>query len=986
MGLNITGRNLYFKSGIDNKQLKKDSKEGVREIDKMTGKVKKSGASMAKSLKNAFKVIIGAVIVKKIIDIGKALFKAGSQADEIRSKFEVTFQSINEEADKTAEALAKGFGLARVKAEELLSTTGDLLTGFGFSREAALETSNVVQQLAVDLASFNNLAGGAAQASTIITKALLGEKDSLVTLGVKILDSDIQHRLLEQGMDKLTGTALLQAKALITLQMITEQSKNAIGDFARTSQSAANQQRILKENIKDLTINLSKRLVPAVGEALINTNKLVRSLVDMTEVKLSDTFRDEQVALNTLVLQITSANTSQEKRLKLIQQLREEYPFFLEDLKTEELTNENIAKRLAEVNQNYVNKIIIQIQNERIAKAATKEANRFTSQAEAELALLKDISTASTALGISHKLVGKSYKEQVDIVEKYLKVAGHTIRVKGKLKGVTIDVVGLYDKWLKSIERTKKANIDLNAVEAARVAILKMMNVEAEELFNRTKVVTKEEEKPVVREVDPNLERIETTERLKVVTKEYLELSKKGVKLQVESLAKLKPHIASLKNLYFDLKNATILEMKQRLKMIDKMIEQEEKYGRTVETLLDERREVLEEMLKQIYLIEETMYAFSAIVGEFDRNIGQLISSTTTLVASIATGDIAGIFSGIVGIFRNIIAVLREQTTEDSITANERLNKTLEILNRNLREQIKLLAELNGTPWLEGIVNQMGNTKKEADELLKSLDGMRLALKIAGGYKLITTEGWDLEKWQEMIDKYIKWGYEVTGFKFGEGEIDVQGIIDTIKMLDDEIKDMMDQFTQELTGTTTESIADSIAQGFDEGLGSAEIFADTFEDLIRGSMINALKRSLYDQYLVDFYKKFAEYAEKDGLSKEEIRDLGLDYRTMVEDAEKYWADMMKVWEEAFGEDFGLPAEEDPLTGAIRGLSEETAGVLAGQMMAIRINVAEGLEVAENSFLQLVEIADNTSYNRYLEQITAILQQNSEQALIRSTGG
>ncbi|GAH78268.1 unnamed protein product, partial [marine sediment metagenome] len=112
MALNITGRNLYFKSGIDNKQLKKDSKEAQREISGMTGKVKKAGNSMAKALKTAFKFIIGAVVVKKIIDIGKALFKAGSQAEEIRSKFEVTFQGIGEEADKTAEALAKGFGLA----------------------------------------------------------------------------------------------------------------------------------------------------------------------------------------------------------------------------------------------------------------------------------------------------------------------------------------------------------------------------------------------------------------------------------------------------------------------------------------------------------------------------------------------------------------------------------------------------------------------------------------------------------------------------------------------------------------------------------------------------------------------------------------------------------------------------------------------------------------------------------------------------------
>ncbi len=992
MALNITGRNLYFKSGIDNKQLKKDSKEAQREISGMTGKVKKSGQSMAKALKTAFKFIIGAVVVKKIIDIGKALFKAGSQAEEIRSKFEVTFQGINEEADKTAEALSKGFGIARVKAEELLSTTGDLLTGFGFSREAALGTSLAVQQLAVDLASFNNLAGGAAQASTIITKALLGEKDSLVTLGVKILDSDIQHELLRMGMEKLTGTALLQAKALVTLDMITRQSKNAIGDFARTSQSAANQQRILKENIKDLTINLSKRLVPAVGKTLIDMNKLVRSFVDLTKVNMSGVFRDEQVALNTLVLQITSANTKQEDRLRLIKQLREEYPFFLEDLKTEELTNENIAKRLAEVNENYVNKIIIQKENEKIAKAAAREARRYIKQAESELKIINKLSEVGTKLGITHQLVGKSYKEQFDIIQKHIRTIDAEVRVKEKLYDVIPKLTELYDLWQVAVRKSGEANEDMNAVLEAKLAILKLLNIEEEELFNRTKIVTKVEEKPVVREVDPNLERIETTEHLKKVTEDWLELSKKGVELHAKSLLKIKPHIKDVIRLYGDMKDATIAEKKEAIKMIDKMIKAYKDYDKTVTDLLEERREIMEELLKSVYAVEEALGALERFLVGFDVNIGRLIKSASDLYTAITLEDAGGMFGGVLSAFKAIYDIgnqIREERdraeSEERRKSNEKLNVVLNAINRNLQLQLMLLAEINGTQWLVNAVEQVKDIEKEMDGLLDQMGEIEVRSS-RRGHPLIDTSEWDIDKWQEMLDKYYRLGYEGAGFGFGGYEENVQDYIDSFRELEEARRRLADAYAQELTGTTTESIANAIAQGFDEGIGSAEIFANTFENLIRNSMIEALKRSLYDEGLKKFYKKFWEFAEEEGLSKEEIEQLGLDYRTMIEDAEGYWEDMMKVWKEVFGEDFALPGEEDPLTRAIKGVTEETAGVLAGQLMGIRIDVAQGLEVAENSFLQLVEIAENTSYNRYLEQIAALLNKNSEQTLVRSGGG
>ena len=107
-----------------------------------------------------------------IIAIGTAMVMVASDAEEINAKFNTAFKGIEKSANATAEALADSFGLSIITAEKLLSGTGDLLKGFGATANQALTLSNSVQELAVDLASYNNLQGGAARASEIITKAI----------------------------------------------------------------------------------------------------------------------------------------------------------------------------------------------------------------------------------------------------------------------------------------------------------------------------------------------------------------------------------------------------------------------------------------------------------------------------------------------------------------------------------------------------------------------------------------------------------------------------------------------------------------------------------------------------------------------------------------------------------------------------------------------------------------------------------------------
>ena len=143
---------------------------------------------------------VGAVAGVAIVGIGASFIKAAADAKETTNKFNTVFSGLQYEAKETAKVLAESYGLSSRESEKLLSDTGDLLTGFGFSQKAALGLSKQVQQMSADLASFQNLSGGTADASDRITKALTGETESLKQLGV-IMDSGQQTADSRQRAD-----------------------------------------------------------------------------------------------------------------------------------------------------------------------------------------------------------------------------------------------------------------------------------------------------------------------------------------------------------------------------------------------------------------------------------------------------------------------------------------------------------------------------------------------------------------------------------------------------------------------------------------------------------------------------------------------------------------------------------------------------------------------------------------------------------------
>lgn len=277
--LKLVVDNSSFKSGLEGAKkalggLSSESLRAENGLQKATQGLRGLSNSGAVAgidrLKTAFIGLQSVIATVAAVGVGiltKNLIDAASEAQETANKFNVTFSGIRKEADLTADNLAKNFGLANDEAQALLSNTGDLLTGFGFTQESALALSDATNKLAVDLASFTNYSGGAKGASEALTKALLGERESIKSLGIAILEEDVKAKIKSlEVTGELTNETEREKRAIATLAIAYEQAKNSVGDFARSQFEYANQIRVTDSIVRNLTVGLGKGLLPAVTE------------------------------------------------------------------------------------------------------------------------------------------------------------------------------------------------------------------------------------------------------------------------------------------------------------------------------------------------------------------------------------------------------------------------------------------------------------------------------------------------------------------------------------------------------------------------------------------------------------------------------------------------------------------------------------------------------------------------------------------------
>ena len=341
-----------------------------------------------------------------------------------------------------------------------------------------------------------------------------------------------------------------------------------------------------------------------------------------------------------------------------------------------------------------------------------------------------------------------------------------------------------------------------------------------------------------------------------------------------------------------------------------------------------------------------------AILGD----IGGIMDGASQVAQGIATGNPLSVIQGSIGLLSSAFDLFnsRDRKAEKQIKKHQKAIKQLENAYKQLEWQIgKALG---------------GEVYKNQQAAIRNMKEQQEHLKAS----------WEAEESKKKTDHD-----RVNDFKEQYAELGRQ------------IEDMIDEISNDLLQTTAKDFAndlgDALVEAFNKGEDAAKAMGTTVNSVLKNLVVNQLKKKFLENQLqgaLDNLEKDMGYWNGDDFVFDGLTQAEIDrFKSAVGAASSNFNQALKQYEEIF-KDMGLDDTDESLTGAAKGISEESANILAGQMNAIRINQLDTNEVLRQSLQALNTIAINTAYNKYLsriERIITIMESNQGGNALRSQG-
>jgi len=213
--------------------------------------------------------------------LGTAAFNLGSDFIESTNKVEVAFKDNAKGVEDWSKTTLDKFGIASGSALDMASLFGDMGTAMGQSTDEAANMSTSLVGLAGDLSSFKNI--GLDQAQDALKGIYTGEGESLKSLGVIMQDSTLKEYALSQGITKKYENMTQGEKVQLRYNYVMAMTKNAQGDFANTSDGAANSMRVASESAKEAASSIGVMLAPTIAKAAQYVASLLKGFTGLDE-------------------------------------------------------------------------------------------------------------------------------------------------------------------------------------------------------------------------------------------------------------------------------------------------------------------------------------------------------------------------------------------------------------------------------------------------------------------------------------------------------------------------------------------------------------------------------------------------------------------------------------------------------------------------------------------------------------------------------
>ena len=210
----------------------------------------------------------------------KRMINAASDLNETINLTRVIFGRSGDAILDWSKNSALAMGLSRNEALQAAGNFGGFFKVAGKGQQEAANLSKVMVQLASDMASFSNTTPE--DALQALRSGLSGEVEPLRRYRVFLSDAALQQEAARQHIEKHNGQLTDQQKIMLRYSIIMRQTKDAQGDFARTSGGLANQQRILRAQLTNTEAELGAKLLPTFLKIVTATNRFVTQMHDGT--------------------------------------------------------------------------------------------------------------------------------------------------------------------------------------------------------------------------------------------------------------------------------------------------------------------------------------------------------------------------------------------------------------------------------------------------------------------------------------------------------------------------------------------------------------------------------------------------------------------------------------------------------------------------------------------------------------------------------
>lgn len=322
-------------------------------------------------------------------------------------------------------------------------------------------------------------------------------------------------------------------------------------------------------------------------------------------------------------------------------------------------------------------------------------------------------------------------------------------------------------------------------------------------------------------------------------------------------------------------------------------------------------------------------------------DIGEMIGSAGQLATGIATGNPLGIIQGSIGLISSAFEVFnfRDRRAERAIKKHAAAVEELERVYKALEHAVDKALGESVYDNQKALINNMREQQAHLRAMWQEEEGKK------------KTDSGKVNQYKEQ--------YEELG-----------------RQIEDTIAEITESVTQTSAKDLATQLSDAIAEAYADGFNSDNV-KNAIEKVTNQVLGNAVKNALKKQFLEQQLQSAVKQLQRDmgfdeegggsfdGLTPEEQQR----FKDRVNSIAQGYAEALKLYEDLFKDldDTGDPTTS--LSGAIKGASQESIDLLAGQTNAVRVNQVQQIEVLRQQLIHLANIDGKLSVsNRYLEQI------------------